>query len=80
MVYTFRIYSGTSRLDRSGGRTSTLGYTGYLADQRFDIQVKPILGTDHFLPVPYLISTILLIAEIGIMVKAIKKGPEAAAH
>lgn len=47
--------AGQARLDRSGGRTSALGYTGYLADQRFDIQVKPVLGTDHFLPVPYLI-------------------------
>ena len=33
--------------------TSALGYTRYLADQHFDIQVKPVLGTDHFLPVPY---------------------------
>ena len=79
MVYTFRIYSGTSRLDRSGGRTSTLGYTGYLADQRFDIQVKPILVQTTFY-LFLILFTILLIAEIGIMVKAIKKGPEAAAH
>lgn len=61
-------------VDRGRSGTSAVGYPGHPADRRIRVQAGHFIGTDDLLRLP-VSFTVLLIAEIGIMVKAIKKGP-----
>jgi len=73
MEHSFRLRSQSGRLGSSRGRAATLGHPGFVTGQCRHIQ--PAVQTTFFIFLA--IFTILFIAEIGIMVKAIQKGPEA---
>ncbi len=76
MEHSFRLRSQPGRVGRSRGRAATLGHQDLLpVNAAISNLSAGAVQTTFFIFLA--IFTILFIAEIGIMVKAIQKGPEA---
>lgn len=75
MEHSFRLRSQPGRLGRIRGRATTLGHPGFVTGQCRHIQPVCRSGTNDVLHLSGHFHY-LFIAEIGIMVKAIQKGPE----